>query len=114
MAWNGVHDRGGGRVAAGDELTVAAYAGRFLPRSDAGAEREDLHVEAEADHPAAVEQPECPGAFPGAGDVGWGGLEVPRIFLLIWSPMSDLPLRATMSAKLAPFGTVIGAYAWPA
>ena len=29
------------------------------------------------------------------------------IFLLIWSPMSLLPLRATMSLKLAPGGTVI-------
>src|SRR3974390_1435941 len=76
MAWNGVHDRAAGGMAAGDELTVAAYAGRFLPRSDAGAEREDLHVEAEADHPAAVEQPECPGAVSGAGDVGWGGVAV--------------------------------------
>src|SRR6266436_3725061 len=26
------------------------------------------------------------------------------IFLLIWSPMSGLPLRATMSLKLAPRG----------
>ena len=33
----------------------------------------------------------------------------PRIFLLIWSPMSGLPLRATMSAKLAPGGMVIAA-----
>ena len=32
------------------------------------------------------------------------------IFLLIWSPMSVLPLSATMSAKLAPSGMVIGAY----
>jgi hypothetical protein len=31
------------------------------------------------------------------------------IFLLIWSPMSDFPLRATMSSKLAPLGTVIAA-----
>ena len=28
------------------------------------------------------------------------------IFLLIWSPMSGLPLSATMSLKLAPFGIV--------
>ncbi len=77
IPWNGVHDRGGGRMAAGDELTVAAYAGRFLPRSNAGAEREDLHVEAVADHPVAVEQPERAGAVPGAVDVGRGGIEVP-------------------------------------
>jgi len=38
----------------------------------------------------------------------------PRIFLLIWSPMSLLPLSATMSAKLAPGGMVIGAKNWPA
>jgi len=31
------------------------------------------------------------------------------IFLLIWSPMSLLPLSATMSLKLAPVGIVIGA-----
>ena len=31
------------------------------------------------------------------------------IFLLIWSPMSVLPLSATMSLKLAPLGIVIGA-----
>ena len=31
------------------------------------------------------------------------------IFLLIWSPMSGLPLSATMSLKLAPCGIVIGA-----
>jgi hypothetical protein len=31
------------------------------------------------------------------------------IFLLIWSPMSGLPLSATMSLKLAPLGMVIGA-----
>ena len=31
------------------------------------------------------------------------------IFLLIWSPMSGLPLSATMSSKLAPSGIVIGA-----
>jgi hypothetical protein len=31
------------------------------------------------------------------------------IFLLIWSPMSIVPLRATMSLKLAPSGTVISA-----
>gem|GEM_PF-3347293 len=31
------------------------------------------------------------------------------IFLLIKSPMSLLPLRATMSSKLAPAGMVIGA-----
>ncbi len=31
------------------------------------------------------------------------------IFLLIWSPMSGLPLSATMSLKLAPGGMVIGA-----
>ena len=30
------------------------------------------------------------------------------IFLLIWSPMSVLPLSATMSLKLAPLGMVIG------
>ena len=33
----------------------------------------------------------------------------PTIFLLIWSPMSGLPLSATMSLKLAPSGMVIGA-----
>ncbi len=38
----------------------------------------------------------------------------PRIFLLIWSPMSGLPLSATMSAKPAPGGMVIGAKGWPA
>jgi hypothetical protein len=31
------------------------------------------------------------------------------IFLLIWSPMSGLPFKATMSAKLEPFGTAMGA-----
>ena len=31
------------------------------------------------------------------------------IFLLIWSPMSLLPFRATMSLKPAPGGIVIGA-----
>jgi hypothetical protein len=36
------------------------------------------------------------------------------IVLLIWSPMSGLPLSATMSRKLAPAGTVIGAYGCPA
>ena len=36
------------------------------------------------------------------------------IFLLIWSPMSGLPLSATMSSKLAPGGMVIGAYGMPA
>ncbi len=36
------------------------------------------------------------------------------IFLLIWSPMSLLPLSATMSLKLAPSGTVIGANGTPA
>ncbi len=29
------------------------------------------------------------------------------IFLLIWSPMSLVPLRATMSLKLAPGGMMI-------
>jgi hypothetical protein len=36
------------------------------------------------------------------------------IFLLIWSPMSLLPLRATLSLKLAPSGMEIGANGWPA
>ncbi len=36
------------------------------------------------------------------------------IFLLIWSPMSVLPLSATMSLKLAPAGIVIGANGTPA
>ena len=36
------------------------------------------------------------------------------IFLLIWSPMSVLPLRATISLKLAPSGILIGANGWPA
>ena len=31
------------------------------------------------------------------------------IFFLIWSPMSGLPLRATMSRKVAPAGMVMGA-----
>src|ERR1019366_328682 len=35
------------------------------------------------------------------------------IFLLIWSPMSGLPLSATMSLKLEPGGMVIGAYGTP-
>jgi hypothetical protein len=34
--------------------------------------------------------------------------------LLIWSPMSDVPLSATMSLKLAPVGTVISANGRPA
>jgi hypothetical protein len=38
----------------------------------------------------------------------------PMIFLLIWSPTSLLPLSATMSLKLDPFGIVIGAYGTPA
>jgi len=38
----------------------------------------------------------------------------PMIFLLIWSPMSGLPLSAIMSLKLAPSGIVIGAYGTPA
>ena len=33
----------------------------------------------------------------------------PTIFLLIWSPMSGLPLRATMSLKEAPGGMAMGA-----
>ena len=41
-------------------------------------------------------------------------IEWPKNFLLIWSPMSLFPLSATMSAKLAPFGIVIGAYGSPA
>jgi hypothetical protein len=36
------------------------------------------------------------------------------IFLLIWSPMSGLPLSAIKSLKLAPSGTVIGAKGTPA
>jgi hypothetical protein len=36
------------------------------------------------------------------------------IFLLIWSPMSGLPFRATMSLKLAPFGILMAAYGCPA
>ncbi len=36
------------------------------------------------------------------------------IFLLIWSPMSGLPLSPTMSEKPAPLGIVIGAYGMPA
>jgi len=36
------------------------------------------------------------------------------IFLLIWSPMSELPFSATMSLKPEPLGIVIGAKATPA
>ncbi len=36
------------------------------------------------------------------------------ILLLMSSPISLLPLRLTMSAKLAPGGMVMGAYLWPA
>jgi hypothetical protein len=36
------------------------------------------------------------------------------IFLLIWSPMSGLPLSATMSLKLAPSGMMMGAKGTPA
>jgi hypothetical protein len=36
------------------------------------------------------------------------------IFLLIWSPMSLVPLSATRSLKLAPGGMLIGANGWPA
>ncbi len=36
------------------------------------------------------------------------------IRLLIWSPISGLPLSATMSRKLDPSGTVISAYGRPA
>ena len=34
--------------------------------------------------------------------------------LLIWSPMSLVPLSAAMSAKLAPAEMVMGAEGWPA
>jgi hypothetical protein len=37
-----------------------------------------------------------------------------RIFLLIWSPMSGLPLRATRSAKEEPAGTLMEANGCPA
>ena len=38
----------------------------------------------------------------------------PTMRLLIWSPMSLLPLSAAMSSKLAPAGMVMGAKGWPA
>jgi len=36
------------------------------------------------------------------------------IFLLILSPMSFLPLSATMAEKLAPVGITMGENGWPA
>ena len=76
-SWKSVHDRGeGGRRLEIDREADCVFWG-FRPWSAVDAEREDLHVEAEAAYRAAGEQSECPGARARLGVVDRGGLEVP-------------------------------------
>src|ERR1022692_4397814 len=77
-SWKSVHDRGegGGRLEI-DRLVDRVMSGVFAPGSAVDAEREDLHVEAEAADRAAGEQFKHPGALASSGAVRRGGLEVP-------------------------------------
>src|SRR5271166_5288310 len=77
-SWRSVHDRGkwGGRLEI-DRKADRVIWGLFAPRSAVDAQREDLHVEAEAADRAAGEQFKRSGARPSAGAVHRGGLKVP-------------------------------------